>query len=98
MSERRLSEVSDAEFDALIEGHIERTAAGGSEVPADVFVDLLFERNAANASAPVLLSIDVRGDQLVITPDQEDADVLVQGNEVLIGGRRLVLHLVQQTD
>ena len=63
-----------------------------------MFVDLLSERNAANASAPVLLLIDVRGDQLVITPDREDADVLVQGNEVLIGGRRLVLRLVQQTD
>ena len=98
MSERRLSVISDAEFDALIEGHIEQTAAGHGELPVDVFVDLLFERLAANSRTPVTLSIDMRGDQLVITPDRESADVVVQGNEVLIGGRRLVLRLAQHTD
>ena len=41
-SDPRLSDLSDAEFDALIEGHIERTASGAGDLPADVFIDLLF--------------------------------------------------------
>lgn len=44
------------------------------------------------------LSIVVRGDQLEITTDPEGADVIVQGNEVLSGGRRLVLHLGTPTN
>lgn len=98
MSEGRLSQISEDEFDALIEGHIGRAAAGHDEIPADVFIDLLFERMAAKADVPIMLSIDVRGDQLMITPDQEGTDVLVKGNEVFVGGRRLVLRLAQQTD
>jgi|APCry1669188910_1035180.scaffolds.fasta_scaffold07225_5 hypothetical protein len=94
MSEPRLSDMSEAEFDAMIEGHIERTARGDQALPADVFVDLLLERRAASAEAPVTLAIDVHGDHLVITSDDPATDVVVQGNEILIGGRRLVLRLV----
>jgi hypothetical protein len=97
-SGQRLSELSNGEFDALIEGHIERVAGGYGDLPAEVFIDLLVERAAAQSGTPVTLSIAVRGDQLEITPDRESADVLVQGNEVLIGGRRLVLHLTEHTD
>lgn len=95
-SEQGLSELSDTEFDALVEAHIERTAAGQGELSADVFIDLLVERSEAKSALPVTLSITVHGDQIEITPDHEGADVLVQGNEVLIGGRRLVLRLVEQ--
>src|SRR5688572_10544617 len=55
MSEPRLTEMSDAEFEALIDGHIERTAAGANEVPADIFVDLLLERFDVQADAPITL-------------------------------------------
>jgi len=96
MSEPRLSDMSETEFDAMIEGHIERIANGDRELEADVFVDLLLERIAARAEAPVTLAIDVLGDQLVITPDSPGTDIVVQGNEILIGGRRLVLRLVHQ--
>lgn len=94
---QRLSELSDAAFDALIDGHIERTAGGQGELPADVFVDLLVDRASAQSVVPVTLSITVRGDHLEITPDRESTDILVQGNEVLIGGRRLVLRLAEHT-
>ena len=93
MSQERLSEMSEAAFDALLDAHIERTAAGETELPADVFVDVLLERIAAGTVAPVRLTIDVSGDQPVITPDPESTDVVVQGNEVLVGGRRLVLQI-----
>jgi hypothetical protein len=91
MSQQRFADMSDAEFDALIEGHIERSAAGSGELPPDLFVDLLLERIAARAGTTLTLAIEVTGDQVVITPDRDSADVVVQGNEVLIGGHRLVL-------
>ena len=93
MNQQRFSEMSEAEFDALIEGHIERTAAGAGEMPADIFVDVLLERIATRTNATVTLEIDVDDDGLVITPDRDSADIVVQGNEVLIGGHRLVLQL-----
>jgi hypothetical protein len=93
MNQQRFSEMSEAEFDALIEGHIERTAASHGEMPADIFVDVLLERIATRTSATVTLEIDVEDDSLVITPDRDSADIVVQGNEVLIGGHRLVLQL-----
>jgi hypothetical protein len=82
-------------FDALIKGHIERTGTLDREIPADLFVDLLFER-MATTDVPVTLSIDVQGDDVVITPDQLHGDVFVRGNEVLIGGRRLVLRILRR--
>ncbi len=49
MNEPRLFDMSEAEFEALIEGHIEQMATSDHELPANVFVDLLFERSAAHA-------------------------------------------------
>jgi hypothetical protein len=88
--------MSESEFDALINDHIERTAAGAGEIPADVFLDVLLERIAARTSATLALNIDVTGDQLVITPDRDSAEVVVQGNDVLIGGHRLVLQVARR--
>jgi len=85
--------MSPEEFDALMDAHIERTATGGNDLAADVFIDLLVERSAERVEAPVTLLLTVHGDHLEITPDREGADILVQGNEVVIGGRRLVLRL-----
>lgn len=49
MNEPRLADMSEAEFEALIAGHIERIAIGDHELPADIFIDLLLERSAARA-------------------------------------------------
>jgi hypothetical protein len=95
MSPQRFVDMNETEFDALINDHIERTAAGASEMPADVFLDVLLERIAARTSATLTLNIDVTDDQLVITPDRDSAEVVVHGNEVLIGGHRLVLQLAR---
>ena len=96
MSEPRLSDMSETEFDAMIAGYIERITDGDRELEADVLVDLRLERIAARAESPVTLAIDVHGDQRVITPDNPGTDIVVRGNEILIGGRRLVLRLVHQ--
>jgi hypothetical protein len=98
MTKKRLDEMSEAEFDSLIDGYIERTAIGYGEMPAEFFLDLLVERLEARADETVNLSIDVReDDDLVITPDRELSDIVIRGNEILVGKRRFVLKLVERT-
>ena len=38
MSQQRFTDMSETEFDALINSHIERTAAGADEMPAEIFL------------------------------------------------------------
>jgi hypothetical protein len=84
MTKKRFDEMSEAEFDGLIEDHIERTATGYGEMPADIFLDLLTERMADKVSETVNLSIDMGADDdLVITPDRELSDIVIRGNEIL---------------
>ena len=97
MSQQTFAEMSDAEFDALIDGHIEREAAGYGEIPAEIFFDLLLERSAAKARQLLNLEVAVVDDHLVITPDRETGDVIVCGNEILVGERRLVFQLAGMT-
>jgi hypothetical protein len=97
MSQQTFAKMSDVEFDALIDGYIEREAAGYGEMPADIFLDLLLERSAAKARQPLNLEITVVDDHLVITPDRETGDVIVRGNEILVGECRLVLQLAGAT-
>jgi hypothetical protein len=97
MSQERFADMSEAEIDALTEGHIERTASGSGEMPPDVFVDLRLDRITAKTETTLTLAIEVQGDQVVITPDRDSADVVMQGNEVLINGHRLILQLAHRS-
>jgi hypothetical protein len=96
MTKERFADMDETEFDELIEGFIDRTAKGYGELPAEIFLDLLAERVAAQAEKTVNLSIDVTGDDLTITPDRDMGDIVVRGNEILIGKRRLVLQLAAE--
>lgn len=97
MSQQTFAEMSEAEFDALIDGYIDREAAGYGEMPAEIFFDLLLERSAAKARQSLNLEVAVVDDHLVITPDRETGDVIVCGNEILVGGHRLVFQLAEVT-
>jgi hypothetical protein len=97
MSQQTFAEMGEAEFDTLIDDYIEREAAGYGEMPAEIFLDLLLERSAAKATQPLNLEITVVDDHLVITPDRETSDVIVRGNEILVGERRLVFQLTGTT-
>ena len=88
---KRFSEMSQAEFDDLVAGYIDRMASGYGEMPAENFLDLLAERIAIKADKTVNLSLEIVGDKLVITPDREVAGGVVRGNEILAGRYRLVL-------
>jgi hypothetical protein len=97
MTKKRFDEMNEDEFDSLIDGYIERTATGYGEMPAEFFLDLLVERMEAKADETVNLSIDVsEDDDLMITPDRELSDIVIKGNEILVGKRRFVLKLAEQ--
>ncbi|MCI0395975.1 MAG: hypothetical protein L0332_27020 [Chloroflexi bacterium] len=88
---KRSGEMSQAEFDDLVEGAIDRMATRYGEIPAGIFLDLLAERIATKADETINLSLEIVGDKLVITPDREVAGVVVRGNKILAGRYRLVL-------
>ena len=75
---------------------IERTATGYGEMPAEHFLDLLTEHVAAKAQETVNLSIDVGDNDLMITSDRELRDIVIRGNEIWVGNRKLVLKLSQR--
>ena len=87
---KRFSEMSQAEFDDLVEDAIDRMASGYGEMPAENFLDLLAERIAIKADKTVNLSLEMVGGKLVITPDREVAGVVVRENEILTDRYRLV--------
>ena len=95
MNAQTFADMSQTEFDDLIERYIEREAHGYGEMPADIFFDLLLTRMAEqnDETANFEISITPEGNQLVITPDRELSDVVVHGNEILVGGHRLVFQL-----
>jgi hypothetical protein len=93
---KRLSEMSQVEFDDLVAGYIDRMAAGYGEMPAEIFLDLLAERIATKAEETVNLSLEMVDGKLVITPDREVAGVVVRGNEIVAGRYRLVFKLAGQ--
>lgn len=43
------------------------------------------------------LSVKLVDDHLIVEPEQEAEDLMVAGNEILIGNRRLVFHLAKLT-
>lgn len=47
MTQQRLANMSEADFDALIDAYIERMSTGQDEIPAEFFLDLLLERVAS---------------------------------------------------
>jgi hypothetical protein len=98
MTKKQFDKMSETEFDALVEGYIERTATGYGEMPAEHFLGLLTERIAAKTEETVNLSIDVVGDDddLQITPDRELSDIVIRGNEIWVGNRKLVLKLTER--
>ena len=84
-------EMSQAEFDDLVAGYIDRMASGYGEMPAENFLDLLAERIVIKADKTVNLSLEMVGGKLVITPDRAVAGVVERENEILTGRYRLVL-------
>lgn len=97
MTQEDIETMTPEAFDELIDNYIERTAHGYGEMPASVFFELLFERMSRQVEETINLSVKLVDDHLVVEPEQEAEDLMVAGNEILIGNRRLVFHLAKLT-
>jgi predicted transcriptional regulator len=93
MTKKRFADMNETEFDSLIDRFIDRTEKNYGEVPSEIFLDLLVERVAAQVDETVNLSINITGEDLTITPDRDMGNIIVRGNEILVGKHRFVLQL-----
>ena len=49
---------------------------------------------ANEAATTITLEVAIRGDQVALTPASATYQVIVRGNEIIIGGHRIVLQPV----
>lgn len=91
MKPQRLADLRDDEFDALIEQRIDRVAAGASDPPIEDVLAVWLDRLASQASTTTTLEVAISGGQVSLMPVGETGQVLVRGNEIIIGKHRIVL-------
>lgn len=91
MTPQRLSDLRDDAFDALIEQHIDRVAAGADDPPIEDALAIRRDRLANEASTTITLEVEIRGDQVALNPAGATVQVIVRGNKIIIGGHRIVL-------
>jgi hypothetical protein len=91
MTPQRLADLRDDEFDALIEQHIDRVAAGASDPPIEDALTIWLDRLASQVSTTTTVEVAISGGKVSLTPAGEMGQVLVRGNEIIIGKHRIVL-------
>lgn len=94
MTPQRLSDLRDDEFDALIEQHIDRVAAGAGDPPIEDALAIWLDRLASEAPTTITLEVAISGDQVALNPAGATDQVVVRGNEIIIAGHRIVLQPV----
>lgn len=90
---QRFAEMTEQQFDQLIDNYIDRAAQDEADVPADFFFELLAHRLSRTADETVTLLVDVEDNDLTLRPEQEFTDVVVRGNEIIVGNHRFILQL-----
>jgi hypothetical protein len=93
MSMQRFAEMSEQQFDQLIDNYIDRAAQDEADAPAEFFFELLAQRLSQTADETVTLLVDVENNDLTLRAEQEFADVVICGNEIIVGNHRFVLQL-----
>lgn len=77
---------------------IDRSSREFGEIPASSFFELLFERMAEHVSEMVEVEAEIVGSQLVFKlPVDAETAVQVKDNEILIGDRRIVVKMKDNT-
>jgi len=98
MTPQRLADLRDDEFDALIEQHIDQVATGASDPLIEDALAVWLDRLASQASTTTTLEVAISGGQVSLTPAGEADQVLVRGNEIIIGKHRIVLQPVARAN
>ena len=94
MKPQRLADLRDDEFDALIEQHIERVASGASDPPIEDALAVWLDRLATQTTSTITVEVAISGDRVSLKLAGETDQVLVRGNEIIIGKHRIVLQPV----
>jgi hypothetical protein len=99
MAEKRMTEMSYKEMQELMNGFIDRSSSQYDEMPATSFFELLFEQMAQRTAETVEIEGEVVEGHLVLNlPPGKETAVHVQGNEILIGDRRIVVKLRKESE
>jgi hypothetical protein len=95
MSEKRITELNSAEFDAIIETYIERETQDMGEIDAPLFYNALEEIFAAEPIAETIeLEGRVVGSQLQLSPKTRQLPgVEIHGNEISVNDIRFIINL-----
>ena len=94
MVERDLTEMTAEEFEALIDGYIERSSRRDDEIPAETFLELLFETSVEQVQETIQLTGDiVNGELQFHVPTDREAAIQTRGNQILVGNKLIVVSL-----
>ncbi|MCL4872136.1 MAG: hypothetical protein KJ063_24520 [Anaerolineae bacterium] len=98
MSEQRLKLMDYDKFQTVADGFIDRSSQEFGEMPASSFFELLFEKMAERVTETVELEGEIVNNQLILKlPADMETVVQVKDNEILIGDRRIVVKLKDDT-
>ena len=98
MSEKAITDMNYEEFESLIDDYIERSSHESGEMPASTFFELLFENMAERVTETIELEGEIVNNQLVLRlPMEKETAVQVKDNEILVGDRRIVVKLKDDT-
>ena len=98
MSEHRIKTMKYDEFQAVADRFIDRSSQEFGEMPASSFFELLFEKMAERVTETVELEGEIVNNQLVLKlPIDKESTIQVKDNEILVGDRRIVVKLKDDT-
>ena len=75
-----------------------RAAQDEADIPAETFFDLLAQRLSQRVDEPVTLLVDVENNDLTLRAEQAVPDVVVRGNELIVGNHRFILQLAPPSE
>ena len=98
MSEKPLKIMDVDKFQSIADAFIDRSSQEFGEMPASSFFELLFDRMAERVSETVEVEGEIVDNQLVLKlPIDAETAVQVKDNEILVGDRRIVVKLKDNT-
>lgn len=98
MSKQRIKTMDFDEFQSVADKFIERSSNEFGEMPASPFFELLFEKMAERVTETVEVEGEIVNNRLVLKlPTDTETAVQVKDNEILIGDRRIVVRLKNDT-
>ena len=92
MSDSTPVDMTYEQFEAMIDGYIERSSRESGEMPVPAFFALLFEKMAARAQETVKVQGRIVDGQLVLSAlPTKQRTVQVRGNEILVDRWRIIV-------